>query len=141
MRNLFLNLAILLFSTSVFSADLQIEMLNKRSDGARMVYSEDIAKVDVGQTVEWVAKDKGHNVEMIAGPDGAELPKKSKLSKNFSMKFDKAGIYIYKCSPHVGMGMIGIIVVGGDTSNKGAISKVKLPGKAKKKRNALLEGI
>ena len=141
MRNYLLRLIIVLYSSSAFSANLQIDMLNKRRDGARMVYSEEVAKVDVGQTIEWVAKDKGHNVEMISGPDGAELPKKSKLSKNFSMKFDKAGIYIYKCSPHVGMGMIGIVVVGGDNSNKEAISKVKLPGKAKKKRNKLLEAI
>ena len=38
--------------------------------------------------------------------------------------------------------MIGIVVVGGDTSNKDAIAKLKLTGsKSKKKRDKLLEGV
>ena len=37
------------------------------------------------------------------------------------------------------MGMIGIIVVGGDTSNKEAISNTRMLGKAKKKLVKLLE--
>ena len=32
------------------------------------------------------------------------------------------------------MGMIGIVVVGGDTSNKDAIAKAKLSEKSKEKR-------
>ncbi|MBS91563.1 MAG: pseudoazurin [Rickettsiales bacterium] len=130
-----------MFTSIVNAADLSIDMLNKRDDGKRMVYSLELAKIDAGQSIEWVAKDKGHNVEMIKGPDGATLPKKSKLNENVTIKFDTPGIYLYKCTPHVGMGMIGIVVVGGDTSNKEAISKVKLAGKAKKKRKALLSDV
>jgi hypothetical protein len=37
------------------------------------------------------------------------------------------------------MGMIGLVVVGGDTSNKAQISKAKAIGKSKKKLKALLE--
>jgi hypothetical protein len=36
------------------------------------------------------------------------------------------------------MGMIALIVVGGDTSNKDAIAKVKVVAKAKKKLPELL---
>jgi len=82
--------------------------------------------------------DKMHNVEMRKGPDGAKLPKKSKFSKEFSMTFDVPGIYVYQCTPHVAMGMIGIIVVGGDVSNKEAISNTRMMGKAKKKLVKLL---
>ena len=81
---------------------------------------------------------KGHNVEWIAGPDGAELPKKSKNSKEVSMTFEVPGIYYYLCTPHKGMGMIGLVVVGGDVSNKDAIAKAKALGKSKKKLKALL---
>ena len=28
-------------------------MLNKRDDGQKMVYSQDIAKIDVGDTIKW----------------------------------------------------------------------------------------
>ena len=37
------------------------------------------------------------------------------------------------------MGMIGIVVVGGDISNKEAISNTRMLGKAKKKLVKLLE--
>ncbi len=141
MKKLFLFIALFTFTSIANAADLSIDMLNKRDDGKRMVYSLELAKIDAGKSIKWVAKDKGHNVEMIKGPDGAALPKKSKLSEDVTIKFDTPGIYLYKCTPHVGMGMIGIVVVGGDTSNKEAISKVKLAGKSKKKRKALLSEI
>ena len=37
------------------------------------------------------------------------------------------------------MGMIALVVVGGDTSNKEAIAKIRAMGKSKKKLKALLE--
>ena len=115
-----------------------IEMLNKDENGNKMVYSEELAKIEVGETITWVPTSKGHNVEWIAGPDGADLPKKSKNSKEVSMTFEVPGIYYYLCTPHKGMGMIGLVVVGGDVSNKDAIAKAKALGKSKKKLKALL---
>ena len=120
---------------------LTIEMLNKDDQGNKMVYSEELAKVDVGETITWVPTSKGHNVEMIAGPDGAELPKKSKNGKEVSMTFEVPGIYYYWCTPHKGMGMIGLVVVGDDVSNKDKIAKAKALGKSKKKLKALLGGL
>ena len=116
-----------------------IEMLNKDDAGNKMIYSEELARVEVGETITWVPTSKGHNVEWIAGPDGAELPKKSKNGKEVSMTFEVPGIYYYLCTPHKGMGMIGLVVVGDDTSNKDAIAKAKALGKSKKKLKALLE--
>ena len=60
---------------------MTIEMLNKREDGAKMVYSEDIANIDVGDTITWVPTSKGHNVQFIAGPEGWDLPRKVKTIK------------------------------------------------------------
>ena len=54
-------------SAPAFAADTTIDMLNKRDDGAKMVYSEDVARIDVGDTITWLPKSKGHNVEFIAG--------------------------------------------------------------------------
>lgn len=115
-----------------------IEMLNKDDAGNKMVYSEELTRVEVGETITWVPTSKGHNVEWIAGPEGAELPKKSKNGKEVSMTFEVPGIYYYWCTPHKGMGMIGLVVVGDDTSNKDAIAKAKALGKSKKKLKALL---
>jgi len=122
-------------SVPAFAEDMTIEMLNKRDDGAKMVYSEDIARIDVGDTITWTPDSKGHNVEFIAGPDGWDAPRKSKLSKEYSFTFDTPGVYLYQCSPHKTMGMIAVVVVGdGDNDISGA----KVKGKSKKKLKALL---
>ena len=138
MKKIILAVIILLYPIVSYSADITVEMLNKRADGQIMVYSEDISRIDVGDTITWVPTTKGHNVEFLAGPDGWEAPKRSKMNKEYSYKFENPGIYFYQCTPHKSMGMIALIVVGGDTSNKDAIAKVKVVAKAKKKLPELL---
>ena len=131
--------AVTVFS-SANAADTTVEMLNKRDDGAKMVYSEDITRIEVGETITWVPTSKGHNVEFIAGPDGWKAPKKSKLNKEVAITFDVPGVYLYQCSPHKSMGMIAIVVVGKpDGEAKDRLKDVKLKGKSKKKFNALLD--
>ena len=136
MRKLLSSVSIILaLATPALAEDMTIDMLNKREDGAKMVYSEDIARIEVGDTITWVPTSKGHNVEFIAGPDGWDAPRKSKLSKEVAITFDTPGVYLYQCSPHKTMGMIAIVVVG-DGDND--ISKAKVKGKSKKKLKELL---
>ena len=123
------------FATNAYAEDTTVEMLNKRDDGAKMVYSQDITRIDVNDTITWVPTSKGHNVEFIAGPDGWDAPRKSKNNKEVAITFDTPGVYVYQCSPHKSMGMIGIVVVG-DGDND--VSKAKVKGKSKKKLKALL---
>ena len=134
MKNLITACIVALFATTA-SADVTLEMLNKRDDGAKMVYSQDITTIEVGEIITWVPTSKGHNVEFIAGPDGWKAPKKSKLNKEVAITFDTPGVYLYQCSPHKTMGMIAVVVVG-DGDND--ISKAKVKGKSKKKLKALL---
>ena len=136
MRKLLTTVSLVLaMATPALAEDMTIDMLNKRDDGAKMVYSEDIASIDVGDTITWLPTSKGHNVEFIAGPDGWDAPRKSKLSKEVAITFDTPGVYLYQCSPHKTMGMIAIVVVG-DGDND--ISKAKVKGKSKKKLKELL---
>ena len=118
--------------------DMTIDMLNKRDDGAKMVYSQDVARIDVGDTITWLPKSKGHNVHFLAGPEGWDLPKKSKQNKEVEITFDIPGVYLYQWTPHATMGMIGMVVVGDDVSNKDAIAKAKIRGKSKKTFKKLL---
>ena len=90
-------------------------------------------------TVTWLPTSKGHNVEMIASPDN--LKYKSKPNKKAEITFDTPGIYYYWCTPHKGMGMIGLVVVGNDFSNKNQIAKAKAFGKTKKKLKKLVESL
>ena len=135
MKKLLVSLAMLL-SSPVIAADMSIEMLNKDSNGNKMIFSEEIAKIEVGDTITWLPTSKGHNVEMVASPNGMKF--RSKNSKKASISFDTPGVYYYWCTPHKGMGMIGLVVVGGDTSNKDAVAKAKALGKSKKKLKKLL---
>ena len=136
MKNLLTTVSLVLaLASPALAEDMTIDMLNKREDGAKMVYSEDIARIDVGDTITWVPTQKGHNVEFIAGPDGWDAPKKSKLGKEYAYTFDTPGVYLYQCTPHKSMGMIALVVVGdGDNDVSGA----KVRGKSKKKLKALL---
>ena len=129
---------IVFVSSFAYAEDMNIDMLNKRADGEKMVYSVDVANIDVGDTITWLPASKGHNVHFIAGPEGWELPKKSKNNNEVAITFDTPGVYLYQCTPHASMGMIALVVVGGDTSNIEAIEKAKVRGKSKKKLKKLL---
>ena len=123
---------------NAYAQDMTIEMLNKRDDGAKMAYSEDITRIDVGDTITWVPTSKGHNVHFIAGPDGWDLPKKSKNNKEVAITLDTPGVYLYQCKPHATMGMIAMVIVGDDLSNLDDIKAMKMRGKSKKKMKAIL---
>ena len=127
-----------IFLQAANAADMTIEMLNKRDDGAKMVYGTDIARVEVGTTVTWIPAQKGHNVEFIAGPDGWKAPKKSKINEEVTITFDTPGVYLYQCTPHATMGIIALVVVG-DGGND--VSKAKVRGKSKRKLKELLEAL
>jgi len=135
----YLPLIITLLASPALAEDFTIEMLNKDPKGNRMVFSQEVAHVSIGDTVTWVPTSRGHNVEMVASPNN--LKYKSKNSKEAKITFDKPGIYYYWCSPHKGMGMIGLVVVGDDLSNLAEISKAKAKGKSKKKLKALLKSL
>ena len=134
MKKLFLTLFFVMFSANSFAADVTIEMLNKNKETKkRMVYSQELVKIDVGQSIEWVPTAKGHNVEFRAGPKGFKAPKKSKIGKEYSYTFDIPGVYAYWCTPHKSMGMIGLVVVGENLDNVENIAKTRMFGRSKKK--------
>ena len=129
---------IIFFTSPILANTFSIDMLNVRSDGQSMVYSEDVLKVEVGDTVVWKPKDKGHNVEFIIGPDAIELPKKSRINQEFTYTFEKSGIYFYQCTPHKSMGMIAVVIVGDDLTNLDQVKSVRVFGKSKRKLEEIL---
>ena len=117
-------------------------MLNKL-DKRTMVFSQEIVRINPGDTVFWKATDPGHNVEFISKkgiPDGVEKFK-SKVGKDTEFTFTIPGIYAYWCVPHKTLGMIGFIIVGEDLSNLDAIKKAKFIGKSKKIAKTLIAEI
>ena len=126
-------------SSNAIAETFTIEMLNKLGK-ERMVYSEKVISINTNDEIFWKSKDKGHNVELIGMPTGAKKYK-SKISKDASYKFEKPGIYLYQCTPHKAMGMIGLVVVGNDKNNLDKIKKVKVYGKSKKLLKKLLKAL
>jgi len=136
--------AVIFFTLSNYaqSAQFDIDMLNKRSDGEKMVYSQDVIYINTNDTINWLPTSPGHNVEFIAFPSNADVPQKpSKVGNEFSFTFIEPGIYLYQCSPHKSMGMIALVVVNDDTSNLDEVAITKVLGKSKKKLEQLISGL
>ena len=89
-------------------------------------YSIEVAHIDVGDTIEWLPKNEGHNVEFLVGPKINSLPTKSEIDKVHSVVFKVPGVYLYGCTPHRNMGMLGLIIVGNDFHNLEKIKNIQL---------------
>ena len=118
---------------------LVIEMLNKRGKD-KMLYGQDVARIEVGQTITWTPDSKGHNVQFVSVPEGVEKVK-SKLSKEFSYTFEQEGVYLYVCTPHASMGMIGMVIVGESDVNLDEVLDYKFRGKSKKKFKKIVKSL
>ena len=137
LKKLIFIIIILFYSSMSYAKTVEIDMLNKLGK-EKMVYSMKVAKLDLNDKIIWKHVSKGHNVEFIGMPKGVKKFK-TKINKKAEYEFKKPGIYLYQCTPHKAMGMIGIVVVGGDKSNLEKIKKVKLYGKSKKIFKKLLK--
>jgi pseudoazurin len=113
-----------------FAAEVEVKMLNKGAEGA-MVFEPALVKIAPGDTVKFVATDKGHNAETIKGmlPTDA-TPFLGKNGEDVVVTFDKPGVYGVKCLPHYGMGMVALVVVG-TPDNVDAAKAIPQIGKAK----------
>jgi len=124
---------------SVFAAEVVVEMMNRDKDTKVMnVFKPGLVKVNKGDTVKWVAVNPGHNVGFVPGgvPAGVALFT-SGFDKEIKYKFEKPGVYLYKCTPHAGLGMVGLVVVGGDKTNLAAVKAAYVPPMAKKRLEPL----
>ena len=139
MRYLLIIFLGLFVSKTLLAEDTTVEMLNKL-DKRNMVFSQDIVRINVGDTVFWKSIDKGHNVQFIIKggvPEGVDKFK-SKIGKDTEYTFSIPGIYAYWCTPHKTMGIIGFVIVGNDITNLDSIKSIKYVGKSKKVAKELI---
>lgn len=121
------------------AADFEVRMLNQGAAGA-MVFEPALTKIAVGDTVTFVPVDKGHNAETMKEilPAGGTTFKGA-INEKITVTFDVPGAYGIKCTPHVGMGMVGLVIVGDDPVDVDAIKRTRLTEAARKRLTAALE--
>jgi pseudoazurin len=119
----------LILATPAIAANYEVRMLNN-GDAGIMVFEPALTTIGVGDTVTFVPTDRSHNAESIKDilPQGAE-PFKGGVSKEMVVTFSVPGVYGIKCLPHVGMGMVALVVVG-DAADFDAVAQAKLPTRA-----------
>ena len=122
---IFLIFFMIMSSRFSFAETIQIDFTADDS------YSIEVAKINVGDTIEWSPKNEGHNVEFLGGPDFSSLPEKSDLNAFYSVTFNFPGVYLYHCTPHGNMGMLGLVIVGNDFHNLKDIEGIELSRVAK----------
>ena len=90
----------------------EVKMLNSGADGI-IVFDPAVIKISKGDTVNFVATDMSHNSASLDGmiPAGANSWNGA-LSQDISITFTEEGVYVYQCTPHAMMAMVGVIQVG-----------------------------
>ena len=111
LKIIFLSL-ITLPALSIISAEYTVQMLNNGKEGL-MVFEPSVLSIQQGDTVLFEATDVSHNSASIPGmiPQGA-MPWTGAMNQDVKVTFDKEGVYVYQCTPHSMMAMVGVIKVG-----------------------------
>ncbi len=110
-------------STCASGEDFVVNMLNQGNDGV-MVFEPSVLAISLGDTVTFKPTNPGHNSASIAGmiPAGASSWDGS-MSQEVKVTFSAEGTYVYQCTPHLMMAMVGVITVGDASVNLNAVKE------------------
>ena len=114
MKNILIAMGLFLLTVPAFSAEHEVKMLNNGA-GGMMIFEPAVLQVAIGDTVNFVATDMAHNSASTLIPAGAK-PWKGGMSRDISVTLNTEGVYVYECTPHKMMAMVGVIKVGNATN-------------------------
>ena len=122
----------------VHAAEIEVKMLNKGSDGQKMVFEPALIRANVGDTITFLPTEKGHMAASMKGmmADGGKF--KGKTNKKISYVVTAEGLYGVKCTPHMANGMVAIIAVGDTFDTDAFLDGKKVSKKAKARFEDLL---
>jgi pseudoazurin len=100
-----------LAAPSSYSAEFTVNAVTTGANGEMMVFSPGYLKVEVGDTVNFIPSDASHNAESFVSPS-PETAFVTALGEGTRVTFSQEGVYLYKCTPHFVLGMVGVIQVG-----------------------------
>ncbi|NRA60089.1 MAG: pseudoazurin [Psychrobium sp.] len=110
-RKLILATAIFVCSSMANAAEHTVKMLTSGANGQMMVMEPAFIKIAKGDTVKFVPSDATHNAQSYSVPAGA-ASFMTPMGQTASVTFSQDGVYLYKCIPHLPLGMVGVIQVG-----------------------------
>ena len=86
-----------------------------------MVFEPGFLKVNINDTIIFDPADPSHNAESFFSPS-PEFTFLTDLGVKTSVKMTHEGVYLYKCTPHFMLGMVGVIQVGGPINKSEALA-------------------
>jgi pseudoazurin len=120
----------------------EVQMLNKAPDSnERNVFDPPVLQIQPGDTVKFVATDRGHNTvaneDLI--PEGGETWDGA-INEEVEVTLETEGVFGYYCTPHRTTGMIGLILVGDVTPEQlDAAAEVRERGRARQRLEEYVE--
>ena len=104
--------AVLLAGTSLtFAAEHTVKLSTSGAGGQMMVMEPGFIKIEKGDIINFVPSDASHNAQSVSTPGKAKAFT-TPMGKATKITFNEEGVYIYKCLPHLTLGMVGVIQVG-----------------------------
>jgi pseudoazurin len=128
-------------SPHALAGEIEVAALNRGPSGAVFVFSPELVRIEPGDSISFVAVDKGHEVHSVPSmiPEGAQ-PFEGRMNQDVKITFTVPGVYVVACRPHAAMGMVAVIVVG-RPANLDRINPGTLTGKARSKLESLLASL
>ena len=120
-------------SGAAFAEEFEVQMLN-RGDAGNMIFEPSFLRIATGDTVTFLATDRGHNAEGIPEmmPEGAE-EFSGRINEEIAVTFEADGLYGVRCTPHFAMGMVMTIAVGDVSDAPGDFLEGRIPRNAKQR--------
>jgi pseudoazurin len=130
-----------LMAPAAMAETFEVKMLNKGTDGARMVFEPAFVQAQPGDTIKFIATDRGHNAETVDDliPAGAE-GFTGKINEEIEVTLETEGVYGVICKPHYAMGMVMTIAVG-DVEAPGDFLEGRVPRKARERFQEQLDNL
>lgn len=102
-----------LISSFVIAENFDIKMVNADASGQVMIFDPPFVKANVGDTVTFLPTDMMHNSQSVPNliPSSANSWNGA-MNEKIIVELNAEGVYVYQCTPHIALGMIGVIQVG-----------------------------
>lgn len=106
-----LVLVFLLLPSLLTAKEYQVKLLTANTSGQTMIMEPAFLKISLGDSVRFIPSDATHNAESVLIPKGATAFN-TPMGRSTLVEFNQEGAFLYKCTPHFALGMVGLIQVG-----------------------------